>query len=308
MNFIKYRNVWLTVSSVLVVASFVAIFSFGYRPGIDFAGGTQLEIRVEGLKTEALPAGSSLEEFLAESYREATNNETAVQTSGEGRYTVKSKVITNDQKNQWLTKLNPIADKVEELRFETVSPIIGGEAVRKTILATIVAIVVILLYLAYSFRRVPKPTSAWRFGVATVVALVHDLIILLGIYAVMGRYGGAEVDSMFMTAILTLLGFSVHDTIVTFDRLRENLIRHGGDNFAQKLNDSISETITRSINTSFTVILVLGAMALMGGESIFFFTVSLLIGIVAGTYSSIFVASMVLLLWQEHSQRKLIKS
>lgn len=308
MNFIKYRNVWLAVSSVLVVASLVAIFTFGYRPGIDFAGGTQLEIRIEGLKTEALPAGSSLEEYLAESYREVTNNETAVQTSGEGRYTVKSKVITNDQKNQWLTKLNPIADKVEELRFETVSPIIGGEAVRKTILATIVAIVVILLYLAYSFRRVPKPTSAWRFGVATVVALVHDLIILLGIYAVMGRYGGAEVDSMFMTAILTLLGFSVHDTIVTFDRLRENLIRHGGDNFAQKLNDSISETITRSINTSFTVILVLGAMALMGGESIFFFTVSLLIGIVAGTYSSIFVASMVLLLWQEHSQRKLIKS
>lgn len=308
MNFIKYRNVWLTVSSLLMVASFIAIFSFGYRPGIDFAGGTQLEIKIDGLKNEALPNGLSLEGYLAQSYKETTNNETAVQTSGENRYTVKSKVITNDQKNAWLVKLAPIADKIEELRFETVSPIIGGEAVRKTILATIVAIVVILLYLAYSFRRVPKPTSAWRFGVATVVALVHDLVILLGIYAVMGRYGGAEVDSMFMTAILTLLGFSVHDTIVTFDRLRENLIRHGGENFAQKLNDSISETITRSINTSFTVILVLGAMALMGGESIFFFTVSLLIGIIAGTYSSIFVASMVLLLWQEHSQRKLIKS
>lgn len=308
MNFIKYRNVWLTVSSVLMVASLVAIFSFGYRPGIDFAGGTQLEIKIDGLKNEILPNGLSLEGYLAQSYKEVTNNETAVQTSGENRFTVKSKVITNDQKNAWLAKLAPIAEKIEELRFETVSPIIGGEAVRKTILATIVAIVVILLYLAYSFRRVPKPTSAWRFGVATVVALVHDLVILLGIYAVMGRYGGAEVDSMFMTAILTLLGFSVHDTIVTFDRLRENLIRHGGENFAQKLNDSISETITRSINTSFTVILVLGAMALMGGESIFFFTVSLLIGIIAGTYSSIFVASMVLLLWQEHSQRKLMKS
>lgn len=142
---------------------------------------------------------------------------------------------------------------------------------------------------------------------ATVIALVHDAIVLLGVYAIFGRFFGAEVDAMFMTAILTLIGFSVHDTIVTFDRLRENLIKFGGDNFIEKVNMSITETITRSINTSFTVVLVLLAMVLMGGGSIFFFTLSLLIGVVVGTYSSIFVASMVLLWWQQSSDRKLIK-
>lgn len=308
MNVVKYRNLWLGISGVLTVLSLIAIIAYGYKPGIDFAGGSQLEVGLQGVKQEALPAGTSLEEYLVDSYREVTAHETAAQTTGENRFVFKSKTITNDQKNQFIAKVAPVAEKVDELQFETVSPVIGGEAVRKTILAVIVAILVILLYLAYSFRKVPKPASSWRFGVTTIVALVHDVIILLGVYAVFGHFFGAEVDAMFMTAMLTLLGFSVHDTIVTFDRLRENLIRRGGDNFAAKLNDSIVETITRSINTSFTVVLVLLAMVLMGGHTIFFFTLSLLIGVVIGTYSSIFVASMALLWWQESLERKTIKA
>jgi preprotein translocase subunit SecF len=303
MNIVKYRNLWLWISAALTIVSLICIFSFGYRLGIDFSGGTSLEIQLEGVKNQA-----TLQENLAASYKEATGFETAVQSSGTDRYVVKSKSITNDQKKDWLGKIAPLADKVTELQFQTVSPVIGSEAVRKTVLAVVLAIVMILLYLAYSFRRVPKPTNSWRFGVATIIALAHDVIVILGIYAVLGKFWGAEVDGMFMTAVLTLLGFSVHDTIVTFDRLRENLIRHGGDNFATKLNDSIVETITRSINTSFTVLLVLAAMVLMGGGSIFFFTLSLLIGILVGTYSSIFVASMVLLWWQEREQKSLIKS
>ena len=190
-----------------------------------------------------------------------------------------------------------------ELRFESVSPTIGAEVVRKAAVAVILAVLAILLYLAYAFRRVPRPTSSWQFGMAAIAALAHDVTILLGAYAVLGHFLGAEADSMFITALLTLLGFSVHDTIVTFDRLRENLLRRGGADFERKMNDSIIETVTRSINTSFTVALVLGAMVLMGGGSIFFFTLALLIGIVVGTYSSIFVASPLLLWWHNLSNK-----
>ncbi|MEZ4210342.1 MAG: protein translocase subunit SecF [Patescibacteria group bacterium] len=304
MNIVKYRAWWLGFSGLLVVASLAAIFTYGYRLGIDFAGGTNLEVQLREINTEALETG--LEEYLVTTYKDVTGFDTAAQSTGEDRYLLKSQVIDNDTKNNWITTISANM-AVDELRFETVSPVIGGEAVRKTILAVLLAIIVILLYLAYSFRKVPKPASAWRFGVATIIALTHDVIILMGTYAILGQFFGAEVDAMFMTAMLTLLGFSVHDTIVTFDRLRENLIRQGGDNFATKVNNSIIETITRSINTSFTVVLVLLAMVLMGGGSIFFFTLSLLIGIIIGTYSSIFVASMVLLWWQSRAERALLK-
>ena len=298
MNIVKYQKLWLWVAVVLTAVSLAAIFGFGYRLGIDFAGGSQLEISVAEVKPEVLQ-GASLETVIAEEYLQATGQETVAQVSGENRYLLKSKFVENAQKNAFIDSLRDVATTVEELRFESVSPVIGGEIVRKAIFAVILAIVLILLYLAYAFRRVPRPTSSWQFGIATIVALAHDVIVVLGAYAVLGHYFGAEVDSMFMTALLTLMGFSVHDSIVTFDRLRENLIKYGGDNLPARLNDSIAETIVRSINTSFTVALVLLAMVLMGGETIFFFSLTLLIGVVVGTYSSIFVASMVLLLMQK---------
>lgn len=298
MNIVKYQKVWLGVSVALTALALVAMVSFDYRLGIDFAGGTQLEVAVSEPKPEAL-AGRSLETVMAEEYHGITGQETVAQVTGEGRYLLKSKFIENDQKNAFLDSLRDVAAQVEELRFETVSPIIGGEIVRKAIFAAVLAVVLILLYLAYAFRRVPRPTSSWQFGIATVVALLHDVIVVLGVYAVLGHYFGAEIDSMFMTAMLTLIGFSVHDSIVTFDRLRENLIRHGGEQLETRLNDSITETLVRSINTSFTVVLVLLAMVLMGGQTIFFFSLTLLIGVVVGTYSSIFVASMVWLLMQK---------
>ncbi len=302
MNVIKYRNLWLGLSTILVIASLISIFTLGFRPGIDFAGGTELELRLEGIKQEAIPAGKTLEQHLVDVYQAATGEETAAQKSGEREYSFESKVISNEAKNKFVEQVKSLATTVTELNFQTVSPTIGAEAIRKAIIAVILALVAIMFYLAYSFRKVPKPTNSWRFGVTTIIALAHDVVILLGVYAIMSHYGGAEIDGMFITAVLTVLGFSVHDTIVTFDRLRENLVRRGGDNFAEKVNDSIVETITRSINTSMTLVLVLLAMVLMGGESIYFFTLSLLMGVIFGTYSSIFVASMFLLLWQQRSK------
>jgi len=304
MNILKWRKIWFGFSGLLIVASILAMILFGFRTGIDFAGGTLLEIDTGTVNTEALPENTSVDKYITSTYKEATGQDTAAQESGpsaslgttSARFILKSKMITNEQKNAWFERAAEVFPQLSELRFETVSPTIGGEVVRKAVIAVILAIVMILLYVAYSFRRVPRPTSSWQFGMAAIAALVHDVIILLGAYALLSRFAGAEVDSMFIVALLTLLGFSVHDTIVTFDRLRENLIKKGGAEFEKTVNNSVVETITRSINTSFTLIIVLLAMVLMGGTTITFFVLALLVGVVVGAYSSIFVAAPLLLL------------
>ena len=310
MNIIGRRKIWLTFSSILITASVVAMIIFGFRTGIDFAGGTLIEIEVGDIDAGLLPENVSLENYLESAYLETTGEETVAQPSGPAttlvddagkrvsgtRWIFKSKIITNDQKNAWIETISETLPKLSELRFEIVSPAIGAEVVNKAIFAVALAVIAILLYVAFSFRRVPRPTSSWRFSLAAIAALAHDVIILLGAYAVMGYFFGAEVDGMFIVALLTLLGFSVHDTIVTFDRLRENLIKRGGSEFEKTVNDSVVETVTRSLNTSVTLIFVLLAMVLMGGSTITFFTLALLVGVAIGTYSSIFVAAPLLLL------------
>ncbi len=306
MNIVRATKVWLGISSVMVVVSLVVSFTFRYNLGIDFAGGTALEVETGSATTYQLPEGQNLNQYFTATYKEATGQEVIIQSAGSSeRFILRSKAITNDQKNAWITEAKKGVPSLAELQFTSVSPTVGADVVRKAILAVIVAMLAILLYLAYAFRKVPKPTNSWRFGVTAVAALLaHDVIILLGIYSLLSHFFGAEIDSMFITALLTLLGFSVHDTIVTYDRLRENLIKRGAADFEQTVNDSIVETITRSINTTFTLVLVLLAMTLMGGRTTFFFTLSLLIGVVLGTYSSIFVASPLLLMWQKSADRQ----
>ncbi len=298
MNILKWRNIWFGFSGTLVALSILAMIFFGFNTGIDFAGGTELEIATGQVVQDKLPAGMSVEDFIRTTYKEITGQDTAAQSAGKERFLLKSKVITNEQKNTWMTRVKEALPNIQELRFENVSPTIGGEVVRKAIIAVVLAMLAIMFYLAYAFRRVPRPTSSWQFGLAAILALLaHDVIILLGVYSVLSHFLGAEVDSMFIVALLTLIGFSVHDTIVTFDRLRENLIRGGGADFEKTVNNSIVETITRSINTSFTLMVVLLAMVLMGGTTITFFVLALLVGVIVGTYSSIFVAAPLLLLW-----------
>lgn len=305
MNIIRATKIWLGISGVLVIAALICIFTFRYHLGIDFAGGTALEVETGASESYKLPEGTALNQYLTTTFKESTEQEAIAQSAGsEERWILRSQSITNEQKNAWLEKAKVGLPNLTELQFTSVSPTIGAEVVRKAILAIILAILAILLYLAYTFRRVPRPSNSWRFGVTAIAALAHDTIILLGVYAVLSHYFGAEIDGMFVTALLTLLGFSVHDTIVTFDRLRENLIKRGANNFEQTVNDSIVESMTRSINTSFTLMLVLAAMTLMGGRTTFFFTLSLLIGVLVGTYSSIFVASPLLLMWQNAADRQ----
>jgi preprotein translocase subunit SecF len=187
----------------------------------------------------------------------------------------------------------------KEENFATIGPTIGSETTRNALLGILVASILIVLYISWSFREVPKPASSWRFGICAVIALLHDALVLLGIFSLLGHFFNVEVDSLFVTAVLTVIGFSVHDTIVVFDRIRENLKKQGAVDFPAVVNSSILQTMTRSLNTSLTVILVLFALLLFGGESTRWFIAALLIGIISGTYSSIFNAAPLLVLWQE---------
>jgi preprotein translocase subunit SecF len=188
---------------------------------------------------------------------------------------------------------------VEERRIENVGPTIGKELQNKALIALAATIVTIVIYIAYSFRKVPKPASSWRFGIAVIVSLIHDAILVIGAFAILGKFFGAEVDTLFVTALLTVIGFSVHDTIVVFDRIRENLLKNINKSFNEVANISIVQTLGRSLNTSLTVIFVLIALLLFGGETIKWFVIALLIGFISGTYSSIFNATALLTWWEE---------
>ena len=190
------------------------------------------------------------------------------------------------------------AGDFQQERFESIGPIIGAELKQKAFYQLLFVSLGILIYIGYAFRKVAKPITSWKFGVAAVIALFHDLLFVVGVFSILGKYKGIEVDSMFVTAVLTVLGFSVHDTIVVFDRIRENLKIYAGRGVEYVVNHSIAQTLVRSLNTSLTVLFVLLALLLFGGETIRYFVLALFIGIIVGTYSSIFVASPMLMLMQ----------
>lgn len=296
MNLLGQNKKWWLIGSVaIMLLGVLALSVWNLKFGIDFTGGTLLEV------TSDKPIDK--EAFVKE--LEAAGVEKIVsQTAGDGGVIVKSAAIDQEQHqkvNEVLTKLN-----LKEQRFENVGPTVGKDLTRKAIIAVLIAIVAIILYIAYSFRNVPQPASSWRFGITAIVALVHDVFITIGIFAILGHFFGYEVDALFITALLTVMGFSVHDTIVVFDRLRENMIheRIGTiEEFEAVANDSLVQTLNRSLNTSLTVILVLLAMAILGGASIRPFVVALLAGITVGTYSSIAVATPLLVYWQQFIMR-----
>ncbi len=195
-------------------------------------------------------------------------------------------------------------EQIEEKRFESVGPVIGQELRSRSLWAIVVVLLMIILYIAYAFRKVSRPVASWRYGLAAIIALIHDVTIPAGFFAVLGHYLGVEVGLLFVTALLTILGFSVHDTIVVFDRIRENLRKGVAGDFENTVEVSINQTISRSINTSLTVILTLLAVYLFGGETTKYFALTLIIGVFFGTYSSIFIASPLLVSWERYRQKR----
>lgn len=296
-DIIGKKKFWLWFSGSLTVISLILLFVWGLKPGIDFTGGSLLEVSY----SQAHPS--------TEQARNALSNITldglVVQQSGDTDLILRFKNTDEATHQQVLTALRDI--KIEnvsdnlmtERSFDAIGPVIGKELKNKAIQAIIIVLICIVLYIAWAFRKVSKPVASWKYGMAAILALVHDLSIIVGIFVVLGKFWNVEVDTLFVTALLTILGFSVHDTIVTFDRTRENLHKHPNLQYDEVLNVSINETMVRSLNTSIATLLALLAVYLFGGNSIKTFTLALLMGITIGTYSSIFVASPIVSVWNK---------
>lgn len=301
MQFMERKKIWFLISIILLIPGIISLIVWQLNLGIDFKGGSLAEYRVERGESSLEEAQDRGQSEIKKAYEEQSLENPIIQTDEstpeEVRFFVKSQSIETEKHNSIVRRLGESQPKIEELSFETIDPQVGEEVTRRAIWAIIVASAAIIIYIATSFRGVPKPATSWQFGVFAVIALLHDVLFIVGFYSLMGHFAGWEVNAEFVTAALTVMGFSVHDTIVVFDRLRENLKRLPSDSFTEVANISVAQTIARSLNTSLTVILVLLAVALLGGTNIRPFTVTLLIGIAAGTFSSIFVATPLLDWW-----------
>ncbi len=294
-NTLKYYKFWFTVSGLMLVFGIVSLSLYGLKLSIDFKGGALDELQFSQnydiAKVRDAITKQNLGDFQLQS---ADHNHVIIRTES----------LTADQHTKMLSAVQTEAGSFKETQYQSIGPTIGAELKKDAIYELIMVSVGIILYIGYAFRKVTKPVTSWRFGGAAVIALFHDLLFVLGIFSLLGHFKGVEVDSLFVTAMLTVLGFSVHDTIVVFDRIRENLKVYAGESIEFVVNHSISQTIVRSLNTSLTVLFVLLALLLFGGETIHYFVLALFLGILTGTYSSIFIASPVLVLWQKWRTKK----
>jgi preprotein translocase subunit SecF len=289
IEFVKRQGIFLTLSGIVVGIAVALMILWGITLGIDFTGGSLMQIRF----SEAPPAPADIQQLL-----DVQVAEVRAQPLGEDAVFLRMSPLSNDEREQVLTALRDAYGEVEEESFSSIGPTIGKELQQRALLAIVVVILGIILYITWAFRRVSAgPVPAWAFGVGAIVALIHDIMIPLGLYAVLGKFFGVEADTLFVTALLTILGFSVHDTIVVYDRIRENLRTYSGEPFSRIVNHALNETILRSVNTSLTTLLVLAALFIFGGESVRYFVLTLGIGIAVGTYSSIFIAGPLLVLW-----------
>ena len=297
MDIVGKRKIFLIVSGVASAISIISIILFGFKLSIEFTGGSKLEI--------ASPQGARIETAKVKSVFESQKIKVVTITKdSDADITIRTDTISDAQKNMVLAKMNEVGLQVKEKSFDTLGPTIGGETRINALKAVGLAIIAITLYIAFAFRQVSKPISSWKFGISAIIALIHDVVIVIGTFSLLGVLFGVEVDTLFITAVLTIMGFSVHDTIVVFDRIRENLLKNvRNDSFDTVVNRSFNETLARSLNTSLTVVVVLLALLLFGGASIRWFIVAFLVGIITGTYSSIFIASAVLVEWYKADSR-----
>ena len=288
---------YFLVSLIVIIPGTISLLLFGLNRSIDFTGGTRVQLLFPKTVT------SEMKSDVANVFSSEKLPSPQLQTSGKVLF-IKTAPLTDEQSKKLFSDLTEKVGTFKQEEFATVGPTVGKEITLNALKAVAISSLLIVLYIAYSFRSVPKPTSSWKFGVCTVIALLHDALALLGLFSLLGHFFHVEIDSLFVTAVLTVIGFSVHDTIVVFDRIRENLKKVSGVPFSDIVNDSIMQTFGRSLNTSITALLVLFTLLLFGGESIRWFIVALFIGIASGTYSSIFNAAPLLVLWEEIDKKR----
>jgi len=287
LDFLKYKKIYFIFSGILILASLACLIVFGLKPGIDFTGGSILEIEY----IEERPSNQEIKETLSG----LDLGEVLVQPTEERGVILKMKDISEDTHQQVLEKLNE-TNQAEERRFESIGPVIGQELKQKTKEVIILSLLAIVLYIAWAFRKISRPIPSWQYGIASLIALFHDVLIPIGVFSVLGKLYGVQITIPVIVALLTVLGYSINNTVVVFDRIRENLLKHVVT-YQEIVNNSLNQTLTRSINTSLTTLFVLVAIFFLGGETLKYFALALILGIIAGTYSSIFLASPILVAW-----------
>jgi len=297
MFIIKYKKIFLGFAVLLVVLSAAAVWAFGIRAGIDFTGGSLIEIEyAKGLRPDVVVVKGQLDKG---GFKDAV-----VQPIGEKGFMIRLRSLDEKDHAAIVSVLgsDPINQPVEK-QFNSIGPVVGSELRAKAWVSVLSVLFAIVLYIAFAFRKVSTPVSSSRYGLIAVIALAHDVVVPIGLLAVLGHFMNVEADVLFITALLTILGFSVHDTIVVFDRVRENLKLKISPDFGEVVGRSINQTMARSINTSLTVVLVLSALLVFGPASTYYFSFILLIGIISGTYSSIFIASPLLVVVEEYQKK-----
>ncbi len=298
MWIIKNKKIFLTLSALLVGSSILCVIFFGLKLSIDFKGGAQTE-----MVYDVRPTADEVKKALAD----IGHSDALVQEVGTQKVSIKTLALTESDRQTMVASLGSIGTGGKVDNFNSIGPSVGKELVRKSLLAILLVSLAIILFIAYAFRSVSKPVASWKYGLIAIVTLVHDVAIPSGVFALLGKIRGAEVDTLFVVALLTVLGLSVSDTIVVFDRIRENLRNAKGASFSDTVGKSLSQTFGRSINTSLTVILALLALFFFGPETTKNFSLVLIVGMFFGTYSSIFVASPLLVIvegWQRKNGKK----
>lgn len=304
IQILDYRKISLSISTILFGLSILAVVIFGLNVGIDFTGGSLLEVEF----SETRPTVEEVYATLAP----LDLGVVVAQPVGEDNMIMKTRFIDEAEHQEILNALRGAFEQngntVLERRLDTIGPSVGEQLRNRAFYAAVAVLLAILGYIAFAFRGVSRPIPSWQYGAAAIIALVHDVVITVGIFAVLGYYFGVEIDIAFVVAMMTVLGYSVNDTIVVFDRIRENLLSDGPRQFTQTVNNGIRETLVRSINTGMATLISLTALFVLGGDSIRYFSLALIIGIVLGTYSSIFVASALLVIWNEQVVKRETKS
>ena len=291
MQLSKYRLSFFSISGLVIIIGFIFIILGGLNPGIDFTGGSTLTLKIPNVDSSSEVRNSLLN---------TQYDNSIIQNFGNNTFFIRTVMIDDDQKKNILQNLDTITpDKdVEVLSFDLISPLIANETVVNAIWAVLAATIGIFIYIWWAFRNVPNPV---RYSVVAIIALLHDTLIVVGIFALLGFFLDYEINTMFIIAFLTVLGYSVNDSIVVLDRLRSNIIDFGGMKLSQMVDLSISQTFGRSLNTSITLLVTLLAMYIFGGDTLKPFILVLMVGVISGTYSSIAIATQILVIWDERN-------
>ena len=280
----KYLPLYFLISALVIIPGLYSLVRFGLKPSIEFTGGTRL----------TLVSSTSSSASIMDSFKDYSP---LLESTGDHSLTLKSKEISQEKVQNILDNLKTDNPEITLTEFETIGPALGQETIRKTINALVIASVLLLAYISFAFKQL-------KYGICAVLAMFHDTAVLLGSFSLLGHFLGVEIDLLFVTAVLTILSFSVHDTIVVYDRIRELSHKNKAVSYISLVNQAVTETMARSLNNSLTIIFMLLALFLMGGETTKYFSLALLIGTITGTYSSTFTAAPLLIIWDKYFGHK----